>query len=137
YRGLIGNDTFVRYFRAATPEVELGSLNIGSRPARRKVGGGVESLRAIPWIFAWTQTRLLLSSWLGVGEALVQAIENGREQELAQMYQNWPFFQSTIDLIEMVLAKAEPSIAARYDALLVPTELQPFEIGRASCRERR
>ena len=61
------------YFRAATPEGELGNLNIGSRPARRKAGGGVETLRAIPWIFAWTQARLVLPAWLGVGEALQEA----------------------------------------------------------------
>lgn len=66
--------TFISYFTAATPESELGNLNIGSRPARRKVGASVRNLRAIPWIFAWTQTRLILPSWLGVGDALNQLI---------------------------------------------------------------
>src|SRR5688500_14581304 len=66
---------FVEYFRAATPEVELGAVPIGSRPARREQQGGVESLRAIPWVFAWTQTRLLLPSWLGAGEALLEAAD--------------------------------------------------------------
>lgn len=112
---------FVDYFRAATPEVELGALNIGSRPARR--GGakkGVESLRAIPWQFAWTQNRLLLPSWLGIDDALAAA--DG--PTLASMMEDWPFFQSTIELIEMVLAKTEPRIAEYYDRLLVPMELR-------------
>ncbi len=65
------------YFRAATPEVELGAMPIGSRPARRTSSGGVETLRAIPWVFAWTQTRLLLPTWLGTGEALQAAFERG------------------------------------------------------------
>ena len=68
---------FIEYFRAATPEVELGSVPIGSRPVRRTADGGVDSLRAIPWVFAWTQTRLLLPSWLGTGEALADVIDAG------------------------------------------------------------
>ncbi len=112
---------FIDYFRAATPEVELGEINIGSRPARR--GGakkGVESLRAIPWQFAWTQNRLLLPSWLGVDDAL----QAGDAATLAAMMEEWPFFRSTIELIEMVLAKAEAKIAAYYDRLLVPDDLR-------------
>jgi phosphoenolpyruvate carboxylase len=111
---------FVDYFHAATPEEELGAINIGSRPARR--GGakkGVESLRAIPWQFAWTQNRLLLPSWLGVDDAL----QAGDEAMLVVMMKEWPFFRSTIELIEMVLAKAEAKIAAYYDRLLVPDDL--------------
>ena len=108
---------FLEYFRAATPEVELGEVNIGSRPARRGAKKGVESLRAIPWQFAWTQNRLLLPSWLGIDGALQ---ENARD-----MYEGWPFFRSTIELIEMVLAKVETQIAAYYDRLLVPDELKP------------
>jgi phosphoenolpyruvate carboxylase len=111
---------FIDYFRTATPVEELGEINIGSRPARR--GGakkGVESLRAIPWQFAWTQNRLLLPSWLGVDDAL----QAGDEAMLAAMMEDWPFFRSTIELIEMVLAKAEAKIAAYYDRLLVPDDL--------------
>ena len=71
YRSVVYDEPrFVPYFRAATPEVELGAMPIGSRPARRTSSGGVETLRAIPWVFAWTQTRLLLPTWLGTGEAL-------------------------------------------------------------------
>ncbi len=115
---------FVEYFRLATPEQELGALNIGSRPARRKKGGGIESLRAIPWIFAWTQNRLNLPSWLGVGQCLDRAFQDGHKAELDQMYAEWPFFRATIDLIEMVVAKADPTSSARYDRRLVPEDLQ-------------
>eukprot|EP00879_Flechtneria_rotunda_P020091 GHRR01021131.1.p1 GENE.GHRR01021131.1~~GHRR01021131.1.p1 ORF type:complete len:227 (+),score=81.96 GHRR01021131.1:434-1114(+) len=110
---------FISYFRAATPESELGNLNIGSRPARRKVGASVHNLRAIPWIFAWTQTRLILPSWLGVGDALNQLIKEGKKAELQKMYEAWPFFAATIDLIEMILAKADMRIAGLYDDVLV------------------
>ena len=115
---------FIDYFRAGTPAPELEDLTIASRPARRRSGGGVETLRAIPWVFAWTQTRLLLPSWLGVGEALEQARGGGAEGELAQMYAGWPFFRATLDLIEMVLAKADGRIAAHYEQALVPADLR-------------
>jgi phosphoenolpyruvate carboxylase len=134
YRGVVYDDPrFVEYFRSATPEPELGQLNIGSRPARRKGGGGVESLRAIPWIFSWTQTRHLLSTWLGVGAALRGAIDGGELDLLRTMHAEWPFFSSTIDLIEMVLAKADPQIAAEYDRALAPPHLQALA---AELRER-
>ena len=115
---------FLAYFRAATPEVELGQLKIGSRPARRGAGSGVESLRAIPWVFAWMQTRLLLPSWLGLSEAFEGAIGDGHLEQLKEMYQRWPFFQSTLDLVEMVLAKTSPDITAHYGKRLVPDELR-------------
>jgi phosphoenolpyruvate carboxylase len=112
---------FLDYFRAATPEPELVHVNIGSRPARRGTRAGVESLRAIPWQFAWTQNRLLLPSWLGVDDALDAA---GDDPRLAAMMTDWPFFRSTIDLIEMVLAKTDARIAAHYEAVLVPKALE-------------
>ncbi|MDY7093049.1 MAG: phosphoenolpyruvate carboxylase [Acidobacteriota bacterium] len=128
YRGIVREHPgFVRYFRTATPEVELGELNIGSRPARRRGGqGGVESLRAIPWVFAWTQTRLLLPSWLGTGDGLAALEGEDGLALLREMYRQWTFFRSTLDLIQMVLAKAEPGIAAYYDQLLVPEDLRPL-----------
>ena len=127
YRGIVReHPVFVPYFRAATPEVELGHLNVGSRPARRKKGGGVESLRAIPWVFAWTQTRLMLPSWLGTGQALQRAFDAGHTETLRRMYQSWRFFRSTIDLVQMVVAKADPVIAGFYDEALVPSELRPL-----------
>lgn len=128
-----GDPRFVPYFHAATPVQELGELHIGSRPARRGTGGGVESLRAIPWVFAWTQTRLLLPSWLGVGEALGDAVRAGHRDTLIEMAREWPFFATTLDLIEMVLAKADVDIAAAYDGALVEGDMR--DIG-AALRER-
>ncbi len=125
YRDVV-RDTpeFVRYFRTATPEPELGKLALGSRPARRKSGGGIESLRAIPWIFAWTQMRLMLPAWLGADAALKEQADEGRLVELQSMYQDWPFFRTYIDMLEMVTSKADPSIAQYYESRLVDTELQ-------------
>ncbi|GAB4354517.1 MAG: phosphoenolpyruvate carboxylase [Gammaproteobacteria bacterium] len=125
YRDVVrDNPQFVPYFRAATPEQELGELAIGSRPARRRADGGVESLRAIPWIFAWTQNRLILPAWLGVGIALRNALDRGLGEKLREMRREWPFFATTLNLVEMVLAKADPDVAACYDAELVPEELR-------------
>jgi phosphoenolpyruvate carboxylase len=117
---------FVPYFREATPEQELTTLQIGSRPARRRSGGGLETLRAIPWVFAWTQTRLMLPAWLGTGEAIAEARERGALDTLRAMYADWPFFRSTLDLIEMVIAKSDPGIAAFYDRLLVQSAYLPL-----------
>eukprot|EP00554_Chaetoceros_debilis_P000683 CAMPEP_0194087022 /NCGR_PEP_ID=MMETSP0149-20130528/23531_1 /TAXON_ID=122233 /ORGANISM="Chaetoceros debilis, Strain MM31A-1" /LENGTH=1004 /DNA_ID=CAMNT_0038770269 /DNA_START=33 /DNA_END=3047 /DNA_ORIENTATION=- len=123
YRQIVTEDErFVPYFRSATPEQELSDLNIGSRPAKRKASGGVESLRAIPWIFAWTQTRLNLPTWLGVGEAISEVLKTEDADELRKMYNEWGSFRTTIDLVEMVLAKSEPSIARHYDNVLVTDE---------------
>lgn len=129
YRDVIGDPRFVEYFRAATPERELAGLNIGSRPARRAgPGGGLESLRAIPWVFAWTQSRLLLPAWLGTGAALAAAIEepHGALAELRQMQAEWPFFRATMELTAMALASADRDIAAQYDTHLVPETLRPL-----------
>ena len=114
---------FLEYFRTSTPQGELAGLNIGSRPARRNVSGGLGSLRAIPWQFAWTQTRLLLASWLGVEEALERAFERGEGDDLRRMYREWSHFRSVMDLMEMVLAKADARIASEYDRQLVPASL--------------
>ncbi len=127
YREVTRGSRFVPYFHAATPGIELGSLQIGSRPARRKSGEGLSGLRAIPWIFAWTQTRLLLPAWLGIETALQEALDEGGLAELREMAASWPFFQSTLSLLELALAKADERIAARYDDLLTPPELA--EIG--------
>jgi phosphoenolpyruvate carboxylase len=120
YRKVIrGDERFVPYFRAATPEMEFANLNIGSRPAKRNPKGGVESLRAIPWTFSWTQTRLNLPTWLGVGEAFNTILSSKDGDVLREMYKQWPSFRTTVDMVEMVLAKSEPRVAAHYDAVLV------------------
>ncbi|KAL4355466.1 hypothetical protein GQ457_06G042530 [Hibiscus cannabinus] len=129
YRSVVFQEPrFVEYFRLATPELEYGRMNIGSRPSKRKPSGGIESLRAIPWIFAWTQTRFHLPVWLGFGAAFKYVIEKDAKnlQMLRDMYNQWPFFRVTMDLIEMVFAKGDPSIAALYDKLLVSEQLWPF-----------
>ncbi|XP_058091715.1 phosphoenolpyruvate carboxylase 4-like [Magnolia sinica] len=120
YRSTVyDNPEFLHYFHEATPQAELGYLNIGSRPTRRKSTVGIGHLRAIPWVFAWTQTRFVLPAWLGVGAGLKGACEKGYKEDLQAMYKEWPFFQSTIDLIEMVLGKANIPIARHYDEVLV------------------
>jgi phosphoenolpyruvate carboxylase len=135
YRRVIERDaTFIPYFQAATPERELGRLNIGSRPARRKATQDIGSLRAIPWTFAWTQTRLHLPAWLGTGEALTTLFEEGSEPAIRNLATDFAFFRSLLDLLAMVLSKADPEIAAYYDRVLVPDDLRPLgQELRASC----
>jgi len=167
YREVVYKDPdFYSYFASATPASELGRLNIGSRPSSRKTGG-IETLRAIPWIFAWTQQRLNLPVWLGIGEGLQAAIqwdgdekdgeerkEKEKEKEnvtpssssmsssssytshannatsstnglntLRDMYEHWPFFQSTVDLVEMVMAKTDPDVSRYYERTLTDQAL--------------
>jgi phosphoenolpyruvate carboxylase len=134
YRATVYEDPrFIEYFRSATPEAELADMNIGSRPARRRGGASLATLRAIPWQFAWTQTRLVLGAWLGVEHALSEALARGERDALREMYREWPHFRSAIELIEMVLAKTDARIAAEYDRRLVPRDLQPLG---ESLRER-
>lgn len=126
YRGIVrGHDQFVDYFRNLTPEQELGKLALGSRPARRKSGGGIETLRAIPWVFAWMQVRLNLPSWLGAEQALAKGEEVNPEL-LKDMLENWPFFSSFLDLLEMVVGKADGAICQHYEQQLVAPELHPL-----------
>ena len=122
YRGIVyDTPDFVGYFRAATPEPELAAINIGSRPARRPgSGAAVTGLRAIPWQFAWIQTRLLLPSWLGIDEALAAAEARGESALVRDMYNGWAFFRSTLQLTAMALAGADARIAAQYDRLASP-----------------
>lgn len=119
YRHLVREEPrFVPYFRQATPELELGRLNIGSRPAKRNPKGGIESLRAIPWTFAWTQTRSHVSAWLGVGAGL-EAPDPQDAVVMQDMYQNWPWFRELTDLIAMIVSKTDFSISKNYDEQLV------------------
>jgi phosphoenolpyruvate carboxylase len=125
YRQMIREEPdFIDYFRHATPEQELAGLPLGSRPARRRGGGGIESLRAIPWIFAWSQNRLMLPAWLGAGAALQRALDAGQAELLRDMTADWPFFATRLSMLEMVYAKADSGLSAHYDACLVPEPLQ-------------
>jgi phosphoenolpyruvate carboxylase len=122
YRAIVrGHKDFVPYFRNLTPEQELSLLALGSRPAKRKSTGGVESLRAIPWVFAWTQVRLNLPAWLGTRQAFEYALANDPEL-LEDMVSNWAFFSSFLDLLEMVIGKADGPICTYYEQQLVPME---------------
>ncbi|MFT6113994.1 MAG: phosphoenolpyruvate carboxylase [Glaciecola sp.] len=127
YRGMVREDKdFVPYFRSATPEQELGKLALGSRPARRKASGGIESLRAIPWIFAWMQIRMMVPAWLGADQALADASQRDEKTMLLlrDMYQQWPFFATYIDMLDMIVGKTDVDIASYYDQQLVSDDLQ-------------
>jgi len=117
YRKVVFADPrFITYFRDVTPNAELGRANIGSRPARRKAVDTVGALRAIPWIFAWTQTRLNLPVWLGIGDALDQVQRNpAKLATLQEMYQHFPSFQVLVNLVSMVFTKSDPNIAELYE----------------------
>lgn len=123
YRSLVREDPrFLHYFRYATPEQELQRLPLGSRPAKRRKDGGIETLRAIPWVFAWTQMRIMLPGWLGADEAFRQALQQGKGEQLHEMYERWPFFRMIIGMLEMVLAKSDRQIAAYYERRLAMQE---------------
>lgn len=127
YRDVVrGHEQFVPYFRSTTPELELGKLPLGSRPSKRNPNGGVESLRAIPWIFAWSQNRLLLPAWLGAGQAIDHAIAKGHKAQLEEMCREWPFFSTRLGMLEMVFTKTNLDIAKYYDQRLVDESLWPL-----------
>jgi phosphoenolpyruvate carboxylase len=119
YRSLVHAPGFMDYFRAATPFSEIASLNIGSRPAARRDSWRLEDLRAIPWVFGWSQCRVMLPGWYGFGTAVFEFLhgKRGSLEELREMYRNWPFFRSMLSNLDMVLAKADLGIAQRYAEL--------------------
>ena len=120
YRKLVfETPAFLNYFHSATPINELSKLPLGSRPAKRKSSGGIESLRAIPWSFAWSQNRLMLPAWYGAGEALQALIDQGKRQQLETMCERWPFFSTRISMLEMVYAKTDSALSAYYENSLV------------------
>src|SRR5581483_5807377 len=122
YRDLVADPGFVEFFRAFTPVDELALLNIGSRPSRRPSGAEyMESLRAIPWVFAWTQNRCLLPAWYGCGTAFADADLD----ELRMLYRDWPFFRTLVQNLEMTLAKASIEIAREYLSLVDDPRLWP------------
>jgi phosphoenolpyruvate carboxylase len=118
YRSLVHDDPdFVRFFTAVTPVQEISRLRLGSRPAKRRAEGGIDDLRAIPWVFSWTQSRIVLPAWLGLGTALADARGRHGLAVLREMITDWPFFASLISNAEMACSKADARIAKRYTEL--------------------
>ncbi|NNG15296.1 MAG: phosphoenolpyruvate carboxylase [Gemmatimonadales bacterium] len=126
YRALVYDSPgFVDYFREATPIDVIERMQIASRPPARRSRAGIEDLRAIPWVFAWTQSRHLLPGWYGLGQGLEVALEHHGESMLQEMARDWPFLRAVLDDAEMVLAKADMAIAAHY-AQLAPKDSRDF-----------
>ncbi|CAN5494338.1 hypothetical protein BH24ACT5_BH24ACT5_18740 [soil metagenome] len=118
YRSLVYDEPdFADFFAAITPIQEISTLNVGSRPASRTGSSRIQDLRAIPWVFGWTQCRLMLPGWYGSGTAFDAF---GDDDVLARMYERWPYFRSVVDNMGMVLAKADVDIGGRYADALVP-----------------
>ena len=115
---------FIRYFKTVTPHVSLGKLSIGSRPSKRKNVDNIQSLRAIPWVFAWTQIRLMLPAWLGSAEALKYSSSGKLNKILVEMEKDWPFFNSNMDILDMVISKADPEISKIYEENLADNKLK-------------
>ena len=115
---------FIKYFKTVTPHKALGKLSIGSRPSKRKNVDNINSLRAIPWVFAWTQIRLMLPAWLGSAEALRYSYIKKFRKTLFDMEKNWPFFNSMLDILDMVIAKADPEISKIYEEFLADEKLK-------------
>ena len=118
------NSDFIRYFKTVTPHISLGKLSIGSRPSKRKNVDNIQSLRAIPWVFAWTQIRLMLPSWLGSAKALRYSSTSKFKKTLTKMEKDWPFFNSTMDILDMVISKADPEISKIYEDNLADYKLK-------------
>ena len=125
YRKNINQNTdFIKYFKTVTPHISLGKLFIGSRPSKRKNVDNIKSLRAIPWVFAWTQIRLMLPAWLGSAEALRYCYIKKFRRTLFDMEKNWPFFHSMLDILDMVITKADPEISKIYEEYLADKNLK-------------
>ena len=118
------SEEFIRYFKTVTPHKSLGKLAIGSRPSKRKNVDNIQSLRAIPWVFAWTQIRLMLPGWLGTTEALRYGSIKKLSKTITDMERNWPFFISTMDILDMVISKVDPEISIIYENNLADNSLK-------------
>jgi phosphoenolpyruvate carboxylase len=141
YRRLVYEDPeFIHYFRQATPIDEVADLRIGSRPAKRQGGGRIQDLRAIPWVFSWTQSRHGIPGWFGLGTALEGESGRGGERgraRLAAMYREWPFFRSLLDNAQMSLGKSDLAVARLHDGLAEPPELRARVFGVVEAEWRR
>ncbi len=118
------SEDFIRYFKTVTPHKSLGKLAIGSRPTKRKNVDNIQSLRAIPWVFAWTQIRLMLPAWLGTTEALRYGSIKKFKRTMTDMERNWPYFVSTMDILDMVISKVDPKISVIYENNLADASLK-------------
>jgi phosphoenolpyruvate carboxylase len=130
YRDFVERAGFVDYFRSATPVDVIEQMTLGSRPASRRSMRGVQDLRAIPWVFAWTQCRSILPGWYGLGSALQQGVQQFGEAALAEMARDWPFFCNLLDDVEMVLAKCDLDIAEAFSKLSGPLHDEFFGLIR-------
>jgi len=139
YRDLLGTDGFVEYFSAATPISVIEDLNLGSRPASRSGERTVEDLRAIPWVFSWTQSRCILPGWYGLAsgiDAYLDGTDGGELDTLREMYEGWPFFRTTLDNAALALGRTEMEIAAEY-ADLAPPDLRERFFPRLAAEHER
>jgi phosphoenolpyruvate carboxylase len=131
YRAFVDTEGFVDYFRGATPIDVIERMTLGSRPARRRSMKGVEDLRAIPWVFSWTQCRAVLTGWYGLGSALDAVSKECGDEHLVRMAREWPFVSTMLDDVEMVLAKADIDIAEAFSRLAGPLHERFFPMIRA------
>ncbi|HEY4626706.1 MAG TPA: phosphoenolpyruvate carboxylase [Blastococcus sp.] len=140
YRALVHETPgFVEWFRAATPIGELAELNIGSRPPSRKAGDSIADLRAIPWVFSWSQARIMLPGWYGTGSALESWVDGDDEKlaRLQELHRRWPFFRTVLSNMGMVLAKTDLGLAARYAELVKDAELRARVFDRITAEHER